>query len=162
MTDEYEEIAAPDGNTYRVLKNPPPPTPPLEVSDKEKEAIDSAIVNMCQRYRRERISVSSPRFVNDDEFACDAIDRVISDTLNDLKPIVSEDTAEKLFERLGSIDDWGNDSLQVGIFFIRFFNTMEAMVSFKGKFRGKELRYTKYSKEEAQDIFKERGLTRRR
>ena len=149
MTDE----------TAAILAELPPPH---YISDVEKGIIDLAIENMCQRYRRERILVERPHLVNKDKAACQAIDRIIADALIEIRKGVPDESAEKLLQRFVTVEDWKNDFLQVGVLSIRFLDTMEALVSFKRKWRGRERKTTKYTKEEALGILRERGLTSRR
>jgi len=161
--EEWEEVVAVDGETYRVLKNPPPPTPPLPVSDEEVEALDRAIASMAVVSRRRGINTDKPRRLNEDAGLCKKIDEIIVESLVSLRGQVSEDSAEKLFDRMSKVvDDWENESERwsLGLVFIRFMDTMEYLVSYRGKYRGKERR-TKYTKKEGHRGLKERGLTRK-
>jgi len=161
--EEWEEKIAPDGTKWFVLKNPSPPTPPLGVTEAESKALDAVIRSMTRRLGRENLQIGSPRRdIENHEWIRKAIDKVLAEGLTSLKIDVPNDPAEKLFDRLGKVStDWGDDADAVGILFYRYFDTMEAMVSYKRKFRGKTLKHLKYTKEEALKILRERGLTRR-
>lgn len=162
--EEWEEVVALDGKTYRVLKNPPPPTPPLPLTAKEEKAIDDAIDIMAKLFKRRRIEVERARFVNKEKKPCKAIDKLLAETLLDLKRDVPEEPAEKLFDRLSTVSLNCEDedrALVLGTIFIRFMDTMEYMVSFKGKFRGRARERSKYTKKEALEALRKRGLTRK-
>lgn len=160
--EETDLVTFADGKTCRVYKNTPPPTPPLPVTVIEEKMLDVAIRQMASRFRREGIVVDRPRFVNKEPEACAAIDKIVAEGLWGLRKNVTEDPAEKLFERLGTLSvDWGDDTLAVGVIFIRYWDTFEAMVSYKGKYRGKDRPRCKHTKEEALEILRQRGLTRR-
>lgn len=142
--------------TEMILADLPPPH---NISEVEKGIIDLAIEGMCQRYRRERVQVERPRFVNDDVVACAAIDRIIAEGLITIKKGVPDESAEKLLQRFVTVVDWKANFLQVFVLSMRFLDTMEAFVSFKGKWRGRTRERTKYTKKEALDILRDRGLT---
>lgn len=163
VNEEWEEVTALDGNVYRVLKNPPVPTEPLPVSDSEMVAIDAAIEKLAKVAPRRGVSTDSPRTLNEDKSLCGKIDELIVEALVSIRGKVKDDSAEKLFERLSRVcDGWSNETegRALGLVFIRFMDTMEYLVSYRGKFRGKT-RATKYSKDEAHRGLKERGLTRK-
>lgn len=163
-TEEYREVVALDGKTYRVLKNPPPPTPSLPLTEDETKAVDDAITIMVKLYRRRKIEVERPRFLNKEEKACKEIDKLIAETLRALKKDVKVEPAEKLFDRLATVSMACRDedeSWVMGCLFIRFMDTMEYMVSFKKKYRGREREHVKYTKKEALAALQRRGLTRK-
>jgi len=102
--------------------------------------------------------------LNDEKEPCRAIDALIAETLTSLKKDVPKEPAEKLFDRLGTVSMQCKDedeSWVMGCIFIRFMDTMNYMVSFKGKFRGRERKHVQHTKKEALDALRERGLTRK-
>lgn len=154
MSTENEQKTTEDGQAVHL--------PPLPVTAAEEELLDSSIRSMAARFHQEGVKVERPRFVCRNEAACVAIDKIVADEMWSLRKMVPEDTAEKLFERIGKVSlDWGDDTLAVGAILIRYWDTMEAMVSFKRKFRGKYREHCKHTKEEALEILRQRGLTRR-
>lgn len=167
MTEQAEIFVAPDGSKWRVCKDPPEPSSPLLLSSGEERALESAIRNMAKRFRRESIPLDNIREALKSQepghvWIHKALDKIVADTLTSLKIDIPEEPAEKLFDRLGRVSaDWGDDAGAVGVLFYRYYDTMEAMVSYKKKFRGKELRHFKYTKEEALQVLRQRGLARR-
>lgn len=161
--EEWEEVTCVDGTKVRVLKNPPPPTPPLPVTDEESLVLDEIVEKMAKIAPRRGIRTDKPRALNEDVALCGKIDDLIAEMLRELKAKVPKDPAEKLFERLMKVaDSWPDESQawSLGLITIRYMDTMEYFVSYKGKFRGKDRR-RKYSKEEALAGLKARGLTKR-
>jgi hypothetical protein len=134
------------------------------LTEEEEKAVDGAIEIMVRLFRRRRITVKRPRYLNDEKEACKAIDKLLAETLTNLKREVPVEPAEKLFDRLGKIsmdckDD--DEAWTMGCIFIRFMDTMNYMVSFKRKYRGRERKHVQYTKKEALDALRERGLTRK-
>jgi hypothetical protein len=158
--EDVELVVASDGVTYRVLKGPYTPLPPLPITEIEQQAVDGAIWAMVDRFRWEQVKVERPRFVNEEKEACVVIDKIVADEMWSLREKVPEDTVEKLFQRLDKVSPKSDeDALAVGVLFIRFWDIMEAMVSYRRKYRGKSRDHCKYTKEEAHEILRQRGLT---
>ena len=163
-SDEWEEVVALDGKTYRVLKNTPPPNPSLVLTDSEESSIDEAIARMAKLAPRRGINTNSPRKLNEDTDLYKKIDEIIVEALVAIRPKVPDDSAEKLFDRLMRVcDDWPNEKERwaIGLVFIRFLDTMNYLVSYRGKYRGVLRKNVKFSKDEALCGLKARGLTRR-
>jgi hypothetical protein len=159
--EEHELVTAPDGKTYRILKNYVPLLP-IPITESEGKVIDASVASMVKRFQHDGIKVERPRFVCQEEAPCKALDEIIASTLWALRHEVPHETAEKLLQRLGSISpESDEDALAVGVFFIRFMDTMEAMVSYKRRYRGRPRERCKYTKDEALEILRQRGLTRR-
>ena len=164
--EEWEEVVALDGNTYRVLKNPPPPTPPLPITEKEEKALDRTIARLAKVYVDRGISPSASfRHINNDGVACADIDALIVQSLQALRPDVPVEPAEKLFERMSKvIDGWAKEPAEeldaLGYIYMRLFDSMRYMVAYKAKFRGKAMERTEFSKEDALRVLRERGLAK--
>ena len=163
-SEEWEEVVACDGNTYRVLKGPYKFPPKLPVSESERLVIDAAIDRMATVARRRGIQTNTPRRLNENKEVCQRIDELVAEALISIRSKVKEDTAEKFFEILMDAADKREDpdeAWSLGLISIRFLDTMNYFVSYKKRFRGEERKSVMYSKDEAFRVLRERGLTKR-
>ena len=144
MEAQAEEIALP---------------PPLPIPEDERRFIDSIIVDMAAHVRRLAIQVPRPLKLNDDAAVCAKMDEVIAagfKKLRDGKKI--EDMADKLLERIMRIGvDQPDPGNTIGMIFIRFYDTMNYIVAWKGKFRGRP-HETGIEKEAAREQLRVRKL----
>lgn len=151
-----------DGVHWAVCDTVTVPLAPLPLSEIEKKAIDSAILQMARKIRRENFRIEKIADLDKNERVCRIVDQIISSSLISLRTDVVDEPAEKVFDRLACPSmEWGDDSYAVGLIFYRLEDTMHAMVSYKGRFRGKDLKHVRHSKEDAFQVLKRRGLTRR-
>lgn len=148
-----------DGRMYHAVDVEKTPMIPLR--DGEAQKLDASIRSMARRVKR--ASITADRVLDPKhEWSREALDKIIVGTLTSLRIDVPDDPAEKLFDRIARVDaDWGDDTELVEVLFYRYLSTMQALFSFKGKWRGKELVHATYSKDEARRILRERGLARR-
>lgn len=132
----------------------------MEVTSEESRYLDDAIAEMVGVARSRDVRTDSLIYILLDNKLCRKLDVIISETLFKLKAKVPEDSTDKLFDRiLSTLDEVGDRVL--GIIFVRYLDTMEYMVSFRGKFRGADLESVKYTKKEALKGLGMRGLTKR-
>ena len=142
------------------------PTPPLPISDDERNAIDSAIAGIALVGKGRGVYHDRPRpseILANDEL-CRSTDRLIAEVLTSVKKAVPDDTAEKFYERMAKVvDDWKDrdEQMTLAVVFFRLMDTMRFLIAYRGKFRGKA-RTSSMSKEEALAELKVRGLTNKR
>ena len=151
-----------DGKLYHTTE--PSELPPSLLREEEKEAVDATLRAMAKKVRRQ--SIDARRYLDPKHgWSREALDRVILDSLVSLKIDVKDEPAEKLFDRLFEViasgsDDWDDDIDALNVLFCRYLSTIQALISYKGRFRGKEVDDPTYTKEEALAILRERGLAR--
>jgi hypothetical protein len=132
----------------------------VEVTSEEGLALDGAVGRMINLARERGVEADSLLYVLLDSKLCRKLDIIIAETLFKLKVKVPEDSTDKLFDRMMStLDEYGNRTL--GILFVRYLDTMEYMVSFRGKFRGVDRDPVKYNSKEALRALGMRGLTKK-
>jgi hypothetical protein len=111
---------------------------PLMIPDDERQIIDSVILDMAAHVRRLNVKTDRILKLNDDDIVASKLDDVISagfKKLRDGKKI--EDMADKLLDRIMRVSVDGEDpGGAIGMIFIRFYDTMNYIVAWKGKFRG--------------------------
>jgi len=136
-----------------------PSSLPLMIPDDEKQIIDSVIMEMAAHVRRLAIQVSSPLKLNSDRAASCEMDEVIAagfKKLRDGKRI--DDIADKLLERIMQVGVGREDpGHTIGMIFIRLYDTMNYIVAWKGKFRGRP-HETGIDKEVAREQLRQRKL----
>jgi hypothetical protein len=118
---------------------------------------------MAKLGRRNGVYCVRLRGAMDDIGLCKRTDEMIAGALISLKKDVSDDAAEKLFERLARVvDGWDarDEQMTLGIVFARFMDTMKYFVAYKRKFRGVAKDFP-ISTSEALAELKVRGLTKR-
>lgn len=126
----------------------------------EDMALDVAVGEMVSLARERGVEADSLIYVLLDSKLCRKLDIIISETLFKLKVQVPVDSTDKLFDRMmATLDAAGDRTL--GILFVRYLDTMEYMVSFRGKFRGADRESVMYEREEALKALGMRGLTRK-
>ena len=141
------------------------PTPSLPLADYERGAIDAAIETMAKIGRGRAVYAEKPRpgeILANDEL-CAATDELIAETLTSVRKVVSDDTAEKFFDRMSKVvDDWKDrdEQMTLAVIFFRLMDTMRFLIAYRGKYRGKT-RTSSMSKDEALAELKIRGLTKR-
>lgn len=114
------------------------PTPRLSMSVDEQRWIDEAIDDMSAHVRRLSLEIERPIKLNDDKDISAKLDVVIANGFKKLREKKIDDFADKLLDCLmgrGRDDDGPGHSL--GYLFIRLYNTMEYVVAYKGRWRGK-------------------------
>jgi hypothetical protein len=118
---------------------------------------------MAKLGKRRGVTCISLSEVGVDDALCKRTDELISETLTSMRKDVSDDAAEKLFERLARVvDGWVglDEQMTLGVVFIRFMDTMRYFIAYKQKFRG-VARDSSISKSDALIELKIRGLTKR-
>lgn len=140
-------------------------TSALPLTDKERDAIDSAIAGMALVGKGRGVYWERPRpseiLLKED--LCQATDKLIAEVLTSVRKAVPDDTAEKFFERMAKVvDDWQDkdEQLTLAVVFFRLMDTMRFLIAYRGKFRGKA-RTSSMSKDDAFAELKVRGLTKR-
>lgn len=129
-------------------------------AESENIALDVAVGEMVGLSRERGVKADSLIYVLLDKKLCNKLDVIISETLFKLKVKVPIDSTDKLFDRMMSILDRTSDRI-LGILFVRYLDTMEYMVSFRGKFRGVDRESVRYEREEARRALGMRGLTKK-
>lgn len=132
----------------------------MEVTSEESTALDSAIASMVGMAHERGVKIDSLVRVMLDSGLCRKIDVIISETLFKLKVHVPVDSTDKLFDRMMTTLDAAGDRT-LGILFVRYLDTMEYMVSFRGKFRGLDRESVMYEREDARKALGRRGLTKK-